>query len=524
MFEKDEIEIRLTELAADGRAVDEAVPGSPDVSLLRQIPTDEALQTVPEEMARKYHVLPLSIRHGNLVVAMANPEDVLSIQALSALTKMRIEPVAAAAADVREAIEFNYGGLTNIVEQFNITLPGVDIPERVSVETGADAPVTRALNLIVEEAIKSRSSDIHIEPEEGRVRIRYRIDGRLHEVLTLPLSSNIPLISRIKVLANMNIADYRRPQDGQFQIKAGERNIDVRVATAYTANGEMAVLRLLDKSSANLSLSQLGFLPESQARYEQMLKSRFGMILVGGPTGAGKTTTLYASVNSLDKVGRHIVTIEDPVEYRFESVNQMQVNELAKVTFANGLRAILRLDPDVILVGEIRDAETAKIAVQAALTGHLVLSSIHANDTLGVLARLMNLGVEPFLICSAVIGVVAQRMVRRVCPHCAKQGSVSVSEETAYYQAVGEERTNFTYGSGCRACVNTGYLGRTGIFEILSMTNEIRQKLLSGATASELRTQAISQGLITLATDGMMKAKLNITTPSEVSRNAYSVD
>ena len=517
-------EIKLAALAKDSDVADEAISGQHRVSLLRQMPTDEALQLVPEDISRKYNAIPLALQHGNLIVAMANPEDVLAIQALSALTKMRIEPVSAAVDDVREAIEVNYRGLTNIIEQFNITLPGVDIPERVSVETGADAPVTRALNLIIEEAIKARASDVHIEPEEGRVRIRYRIDGRLHEVLSLPLSSNIPLISRIKVLANMNIADYRRPQDGQFQVKAGGRNIDVRVATTHTANGEMAVLRLLDKSSAALSLSQLGFLPESQAKYEQMLKSRFGMILIGGPTGAGKTTTLYASVNSLDKVGRHIITIEDPVEYRFESVNQMQVNEQARVTFANGLRAILRLDPDVILVGEIRDAETAKIAIQAALTGHLVLSSVHANDTVGVLFRLINLGVEPFLICSAVIGIVVQRMVRQVCPHCVKLSPVPVSEEMAYYQAVGEKRTNFTYGSGCRACVNTGYLGRTGIFEILSMTNEIRQQLLSGTSASEIRAQALKQGLITLTTDGMLKAKMNITTPSEVLRNTYSID
>ena len=519
-----EDETRLTESAEDSGAAYKANSDSPDVNLLSQMSTAEALQLVPEELARKYNAIPLYIQHGNLVVAMTNTGDVLAIQALSALTKMRIQPVPAAAAHIRETIDFNYGGLANIIEQFDITLPRVEVPERVTVETGADAPVTRALNLIIEEAIKSRASDIHIEPEENRVRIRYRIDGRLHEVLHLPPNSNLPIISRLKVLANMNIADYHRSQDGQFQIKAGDKNIDIRVATAYTANGEMAVLRLLDKSIAAFTLSQLGFLPGSQAKYEQMLKAPFGMILVSGPTGAGKTTTLYASVNSLDKVGRHIITIEDPVEYRFESVNQIQVNERAGIIFANGLRAILRLDPDVILVGEIRDAETAGIAVQAALTGHLVLSSVHANNTEGVLFRLIDLGVEPFLICSAVIGVVAQRMVRRVCPYCARLAPVSMREQVAYYQEMGEERTDFISGSGCRACVNTGYLGRTGIFEILTMTNEIRQQLVSSASPHQIRAEAVSQGLTTLATDGMTKAKMGITTPSEVLRNAYYVE
>jgi general secretion pathway protein E len=519
-----EDEIELTELVEDGGNTNQENVDPPEVDLLSQMPTIESLQLVPEEFARKYNALPLSIQRGNLVVAMANTGDVLAIQALSALTKMRIRPVPAAPTYIRESIDFNYGGMANIIEQFDITLPRVEVPERISVETGADAPVTRALNLIIEEAIKSRASDIHIEPEENRVRIRYRIDGRLHEVLHLPQNSNQPIISRIKVLANMNIADYHRSQDGQFQVSAGDRNIDIRVATAYTANGEMAVLRLLDKSTAALTLSQLGLLPASLVKYEQMLKAPFGMILVSGPTGAGKTTSLYASVNSLDRLGRHIITIEDPVEYHFESVNQIQVNERAGITFANGLRAILRLDPDIILVGEIRDAETAEIAVQAALTGHLVLSSVHANDTVGVLFRLIDLGVEPFLISSAVIGVVAQRMVRRVCPYCAKSSPVPVREQLAYYQEMGEERTDFSSGSGCRACINTGYLGRTGIFEILTMTNELRQQLVSNGSPTQLRAEAMSQGLITLATDGMTKAKMGITTPSEVLRNAYYVE
>jgi general secretion pathway protein E len=285
----------------------------------------------------------------------------------------------------------------------------------------------------------------------------------------------------------------------------------------------MAVLRLLDKSMAVFSLAQLGFLPESQERFERMLMTPYGMALLSGPTGAGKTTTLYAAVNSLDRVGRNIITIEDPVEYRFAGINQIQINPKAGVTFASGLRSIVRLDPDVILVGEIRDSETAGIAIQSALTGHLVLSSVHANDTTGVLFRLMDLGVEPFLICSAVIGIVAQRMVRRVCPNCAQKVTAPLVEQIAYRRETGEERSEFDYGAGCKACTYTGYLGRIGIFEILSFSDEIKRLLVAGAPASEIRDKAIEEGTITIAKDGMLKAGAGSTTPYEVLRNAYSV-
>jgi general secretion pathway protein E len=286
----------------------------------------------------------------------------------------------------------------------------------------------------------------------------------------------------------------------------------------------MATLRLLDKSRATLDLSDLGFLPESLEQYEKMLKVPYGMILASGPTGAGKTTTLYASLNCLDRVERNIITIEDPVEYRFENINQIQINPRAGITFASGLRSILRLDPDVILVGEIRDAETARIAVQSALTGHLVLSSIHANDAVGVVFRLLDLGIEPFLVASALIGVVAQRMVRQACPDCAQLADVPLLEKTAYSREIGEERSEFLCGSGCKSCANTGYQGRTGIFEILHISDEIRMMLLNGTTATQLQSQAIKEGMIPLIKSGMLKVKANITTPAEVLRNAYSVD
>jgi general secretion pathway protein E len=285
----------------------------------------------------------------------------------------------------------------------------------------------------------------------------------------------------------------------------------------------MAVLRLLDKSMALLELSSLGMLDDSLAKYHEMLKVPHGMILVSGPTGAGKTTTLYASLNSLDKIGRNVITIEDPAEYRFKDINQIQVNVQASITFASGLRSILRLDPDVILVGEIRDAETANIAVQAALTGHMMLSSIHASDTPGVIFRLIDLKIEPFLIASTVIGIVSQRMVRKVCPDCAQLIEVPVVEQLAYEREIGEKRTKFLYGTGCKSCAYTGYQGRTGIFEILSMSDAIKTLLINRTSSTEIRAQALKEGMVSLIKDGMRKVKAEITTPSEILRSAYTL-
>lgn len=503
---------------------EDLLPGIARLNVLVQSPTPEALKLVPESLARKYNVVPLSVKDNTLRVAMADVNNILAIEALAARTKKRIEPVSAMAVDIHEAIDFNYKAFGDIAKQFGLVAAPIETEalERGAADIADDSPVARALNLIIEEAVKSRASDIHIEPEIDKLRIRYRIDGILHDVSSLPLGAHRPLISRIKILADMNIADHRRPQDGQLSVETKGKSIDIRVATINTVHGEMATLRLLDKSVAALPLSQLGFLPESREKFEQMLMVPYGMVLLSGPTGAGKTTTLYASVNSLDRVSRKIITIEDPVEYRFEGINQIQVNPKAGLTFASGLRSIVRLDPDVILVGEIRDSETAQIAVQSALTGHLVLSSVHANDTVGVLFRLIDLGVEPFLICSALIGIVAQRMVRRVCPHCARNVSAPVVEQMAYRREMGEARSDFAYGAGCKACAYTGYLGRTGVFEIMPLSDEIKRLLLTGATAAEIKAQAIKEGMMTLSKDSMLKTKTGITTPYEVLRNVYS--
>jgi len=492
--------------------------------MLRQMPQAEALQLIPEVIARRYNAVPLTISGNTLQVAMADPTDIFALEAFSAHSRMRIKPIAASAKEVREAIDFNYKGYGEIEKQISsINIPTEVTDEGLAISATIDTPLTQSLKLIIEEAVKARSSDIHIEPEEDRLRVRYRIDGTLQDMMSLPLNIHRSLISRIKILSDLNIADHQRPQDGQFSTDAKGREIDIRVAIAPSVWGEMAVLRLLDKSMAILGLSQLGMLNETLKKYEDILKVSYGMILISGPTGAGKTTTLYASVNSLDSMGRNIITIEDPAEYRFKDINQIQVNPQAGITFASGLRSILRLDPDVILVGEIRDVDTANIAVQAALTGHLMLSSVHASDTPGVLFRLLDLRIEPFLIASSVIGIVAQRMVRRICPDCSQLIEAPMVEQMVYEQELGEKQSKFLYGTGCKSCSYTGYLGRTGIFEILTMSDTIRTMIGSRANSSEIREQALKEGMIPLMKDGMLKVKEGITTPSEVMRSAYSL-
>jgi general secretion pathway protein E len=501
----------------------EAPQAKPEKRQLSQAIQAEALQLIPEVMARRYNAIPVTISGKTLEVAMADPTDIFALEAFSALCRMRIKPLAADAKEIREAIDFNYKGYGEIEKQISrVDIPTNATEERLAITADTDAPLAQALNLIIDEAVKARASDIHIEPEEDRLRVRYRIDGTLQDMMSLPLNIHLAIVSRIKILSDLNIADRHHPQDGQFTAQAKGRQIDIRVATAPTVNGEMAELRLLDKSVAMLQLSELGMLPDSLGKYENMLKVPYGMILTSGPTGAGKTTTLYASINSLDFLERNIVTIEDPAEYRFKDINQIQVNSQAGITFATGLRSILRLDPDVIMVGEIRDGETADIAVQAALTGHLMLSSVHASDATSVLSRLTDLGIEPFLIASAVIGVVAQRMVRRICPDCGHFLEAPLVEQIAYEKETGEKKTEFLYGTGCKSCAYTGYRGRIGIFEILSMSDDIRTMIINRASSTETRAQALKEGMITMMNDGMRKVKAGITTPSEVLRNAYS--
>jgi len=499
----------------------------PFVNLKKEGVRPDAVALIPEPIARKYSVIPIDVTDGTLVVAMEDPRDIEAIEELTALTRKRIEPVLGTYQDIQEMIDLNYrvgGEIEEQLSQIPTRYQRVRVAEtRVSAEAIAQAPVVRAIDLLIKQAVRDRASDVHVEPQEDRLRVRYRIDGILHEVMSLPLSVHPPLLSRVKIMSGLNIAERRRPQDGQITFDMGDREVDIRVATTNTVYGEMVVLRILDKAFAFLPLAEIGFLPEPLERYLKMVKTPFGMILISGPTGSGKTTTQYATVNQIDAVGRNILTIEDPVEYRFDNINQMQVNPAAGLTFATGLRACMRLDPDVILIGEIRDAETAQIGTQASLTGHLVLSSVHANDTVSTIFRMIDLGVEPFLLTSAVVGIVAQRMVRRVCPYCSRPTPVSSDEQLAYEQEMHEQRSEFLIGAGCNFCANTGYLGRTGIFEVLVMGEATRSMVLAGASADVIRTQAKEEGMVLLWHDGMLKVKEGITTPYEVIRNVFSI-
>jgi len=379
----------------------------PLIDLKRHTVQPQALRLIPEEMARKHALIPLDIVNDSLIVVMADPEDIHTIEDVKTQAKMRVEVTLGVRSDIERAIDLNYRSIGEIEKQVSQMAPASGEKIDVNSTLTARTPIAETLDLLVAQAVKDRASDVHIEPQEDRLRIRYRIDGILHDMFSLPLSVHVSLVSRVKILAEMDISEQRRPQDGQFSIKLGSNEVDIRVATMETPHGERVTLRILDKSLALFTLTELGFLPDVLKRYRAMLKSPLGMILAGGPTGSGKTTTLYASINELDRNERNIMTIEDPIEYSFMDINQTQVNLKAGITFASGLKAIMRHDPDVILVGEIRDTDTAATAIQSALTGHLVLSSIHANDAVGVLFRLMDLDVEPASISSTLSGVVA---------------------------------------------------------------------------------------------------------------------
>ena len=498
--------------------------GVPLIDLTRHRVRPEALKLVPEHLARKYNVLPLDVIGGSLTLVMENPMDVRAIDDIAAVSKMRIEPMMGFADEIRSAIDRSYTVRKRIVEEI-APVPDVETSEEAELDDAlvaeAEAPALRNLNLMIQQAVRQRASDIHIEPQEEKLQIRYRIDGVLYDTAALPLSTHAALISRLKIVGGMNIAERRRPQDGRFSAKVDDADIDVRVACASTVHGEMAVLRLLSKSGPMLDLASLGFLPNSLGKYRRMVELPFGMIILGGPTGSGKTTTLYASLNLLDRTGRNIMTIGDPVEYNFPGINQFQVNPKAGVDFANSLRAFMRLDPDVIMVGEIRDSETARIATQAALTGHLVFSSVHANDAVSVMLRLVDLGVETFFVCSSLAGAVSQRIVRRICTHCREPYEPTTEERLAYQHEMGEPPPQLFRGVGCDFCSDTGYLGRIGIFELLTPTEAIKQMLIERATAGQIHEQAMKDGMVPLMHDGLMKAKEGLTTISEVLRQVF---
>lgn len=486
--------------------------GPPLIDLKKYQVQPEALRLIPEEVARKHDVIPLRIEGDTLIVAMSHPEDLNILEDLRIRTRMHIKPLRAAVMDVRGAINLHYRAMSEIEREIK-QLTSADI---------ARVPAVRIVDLLIAGAVRDGASDIHIEPLTDRLRIRYRIGGHLHDSFSLPLSIHTPLLSRLKVLAQMDIAERRRPQEGQFTVSIDGREVNIRAATVNAPRGEVAVLHIVDQALSVMELSELGFLPDSLELYQDLLRSTSGMILVSGPTGSGKTTTLYASINALNTEEHNIITIEDPIEHHFPDIKQIQVNPQIDLTYASGLRVIMRLDPDVVLIGEISDPEVAKTAVQAALAGPLVLSSVHSKDAVSALLRLIDLGIEPFLISTALIGVVSQRLVRRVCPHCRSLREVPEEERLAYEEEVWEARTQFYYGAGCNFCANTGYLGRTGVFEVLVMSDRIKRLLITGASADEIKAQAIKDGMVPLRRAGMLKVKEGITTPREVLRHVFA--
>lgn len=496
----------------------------------------ELIKTIPEHLARRYKVVPVGQIGSKLSVAMADPLNVLAIDDIRLITGFDIQPMIATEASITRIIDRNFG-VTELAEveetvktleasDAGSALEAVQEEEEISVdklkELVDEAPIVRVVNLIISQAINDKASDIHVEPEAKQVRVRYRIDGVLHDVMSPPKHIQAPMISRIKIMSSMDIAERRVPQDGKIHLKHNNKEFDLRVSTIPTVHGEKAVLRILDKSSVMLGLDKLGFYPDIKEKLEGMILKPYGMILVTGPTGSGKSTTLYSCLNKINTGVQNIITIEDPVEYQLPGVNQVQVNEKAGLSFANALRSFLRQDPDIIMVGEIRDTETARIAIEAALTGHLVLSTLHTNDAPSAINRLVDMGIEPFLIASALIGVQAQRLARLICPNC-KEPYTPPQEAVRKFglgMYAGEE-INFYKGRGCDACKNTGYKGRSGIYELMMMTDRIRGLTLQKASSTEIRKAALEEGMRTLQDDGIRKVLDGVTSIEETLRVVY---
>jgi type IV pilus assembly protein PilB len=504
------------------------ISGLPVVDLGQANPEPDALALIPDAMAREHYIIPISIDETDLVVAVVDRPSAELMNLLSQTAETTIRPVLAPLSEIRRAIDGNYkatGGLDHLVQAFE----SVEETRRRPVITGPselvadDAPVVQVVGRILTQAMRDRASDVHVEPSEAGVRVRYRIDGALKEVLTLPVSMGVGLVSRIKIMAGMNIVERRRPQDGQLRTDIDGREVDVRVSTLATIWGEKCVMRLLDRTRSVYRLHDLGMPTDSAETYTSFVRAPFGMVLCAGPTGSGKTTTLYATLSEISDPSRNVMTVEDPVEYVFPSINQIQTNEQAGLTFATGLRSILRQDPDVILVGEIRDVETARIAVQSALTGHLVLSSLHATDSVSALHRFLDMGIESFLVASSIIGIVGQRLVRRICRSCPVTYTLTAEERSFYEESGGPEKSEFVRGEGCNFCSGTGYQGRIGVYELLRITPEIKRLVVGWATQDELRRLAERQGMRSLREEAINLVTQDVTTVAEVIRSIYAL-
>jgi len=494
----------------------------PVVDLNEQPPDRDALQIVPSEFALRHHLLPLRQTDHTLTVAMADPLDIQSMDDLRLLTGYDVEAVLASPSDIRRALEQFYMSqmIQDVKEQEQAAAEEDSLDVADLQKMAREELVIQMVNLLINQAIQDRASDVHIEPFERELRVRYRIDGVLHEVNAPPKRFHPAIISRIKILSDMDIAERRLPQDGRMRIRSSGRQIDLRVSTVPTLYGESAVMRILDKQTAMLGLPELGMFGAMFDRFRRLIQEPHGIILVTGPTGSGKTTTLYAALNEIYSPEKKIITIEDPVEYQLSGINQIQVHPQIGLTFANGLRHIVRQDPDIIMVGEIRDAETVDIAIHAALTGHLVFSTLHTNDAAGAISRLLDMGAEPYLVASSLIGSIAQRLVRINCPRC----KTPITEKPVDLNEVGitpdMTRTHpVMAGSGCPECRGVGFRGRSGLFEMLTVDDAIRQMIVKRAASNEIKQYAMrQQGMVTLLQDGRRRILAGDTTVREVLR------
>ena len=489
----------------------------------------EAARLIPEDFARRHLVLAVKRENGHIDVAMTDPGNMLVVNDLRLITGLNISPRIAGRSDILANLSRIHSvspRLQEAARSLEESRPQMEPGRAATVDLSnitANSPAVEIVNMLITQGLRDRASDIHVEPQQDYLRIRFRIDGALQDMAHLPTTTGAALASRIKIMANMNIVERRRAQDGQISLNVDGRELDVRVATIETIWGEKIVLRLLDRSRSLITLQQLGFSEKAYSEYHRMLHSPYGMIIVSGPTGSGKTTSLYASIHELDQQVRNIMTIEDPVEYMFDNINQSQINKLADISFAIGLRAILRQDPDIILVGEIRDRETAEIAVQSALTGHLVLSSLHATDSVGALLRFIDMGIEGFLIASSVIGIVAQRLVRKICEGC-KVTYAPSEEEIDFSASLGLPVLAELYrGQGCARCNMTGYYDRIGIFEVLTMSDELKRLVMARAGHREILDAAVAGGMVALRADAWERVAAGTTTVAEVLRSVYII-
>lgn len=494
----------------------------PSVSL-EDIPDDPTLSTIlPESFVRINRVLPIKRYNDTLEVAIVPPINPEVLENVKLLTGLKVKPNIISDAEFERAVNKIYSIESKVGKTVSAGKPSEQTTVRVISETptGVEPATVTLANSIISDAINQNASDIHFDPQQFYTKVRYRIDGVMYDVLTLPKDIADSIISLIKVNSNMDIAERRRPQDGHFSAKHGNDFYDFRVSSMGTSFGEKLNLRILSKQKLLMPLERLGMLPEQFDIFLRLIRRPYGIILVTGPTGSGKTTTLYSAISTLNTGEKEIITLEDPVEYNIEGIVQTQINEEAGITFASGLRSILRLDPDIIMVGEIRDLETAKIAVEASLTGHLVFASIHTNDAASTPIRLLNLGVEPYLLASSLVGIIAQRLVRVICPNCKRKYTASEVEKEVFVQELGHEVKELYIGSGCSICNNSGYKGRTGIFEVLEVNETIRDLIEKSAPYDRIKEESIKSGMITMKKAGLIKVEAGITTLKEVERVA----